>query len=120
MGNNSAFTAFERTVLAVYNRGVLDKTLLKLLSESYRDCDIDSGGMVGTLSKPVAGPDGIKRRLDIVEIVIQTWTGKIAEGRPKLPKDYDKSTEAQRKANDDYQDRRWNAFHKITKTFGWC
>src|SRR5665647_3319545 len=107
MGNNSAFTAFECTVLTVYNRGILDKQLLKDLAEPFRDCDIDSGGMVGTLSKPVVGPDGVARRLDIMEIVIQTWTGKIPEEHPKLPKDYNQSTTAQRKANDDYQEHRW-------------
>jgi hypothetical protein len=120
MGNNAAFTAFERTVIAVYNTGELDKKLLKELAEPYRDSDIDSGGMEGTLSKPVAGPLGISRPMDIVDIVIQTWTGKIPEARPKLPKDYSKSTEEQRKANDDYQERRWTAFNKITDTFGWC
>jgi hypothetical protein len=120
MGNNEAFTAFESAVVAVYSRGALDKHLLKDLSEPYRDCDIDSGGMAGTLSKPVVGPDGVARRLDIIDIVIQTWTGKVPEEHPKLPKDYNQSTEAQRKANDDYQERRWTAFHKITDTFGWC
>jgi len=28
MGNNAAFTRFEAAVIAVYNRGVLDKELL--------------------------------------------------------------------------------------------
>lgn len=119
MGNNAAFTAFEHAVLATYNRGVLDKKLLKDLAEPYRDCDIDSGGMVGTLSKPSDGPDGAARRLDVIEIVIQTWTGKVPEACPKFKGEYKDWTPEQQQANEDYQERKWTAFNKITGTFGW-
>jgi hypothetical protein len=115
MGNNDAFTAFESAVVAVYSRGALDKNLLKDLAEPYRDCDIDSGGMVGTLSKPVVGPDGVERRLDVIDIVIQTWTGKAPEDRPKFKGKYEDWTPEL----EDYQELRWTAFHKITDEFGW-
>lgn len=59
MGNNAAFTDFEATVIATYNKGVLDEELLSAFMEIYRDSDIDHGGMRGTLSK-----DG----LDVEEI----------------------------------------------------
>jgi hypothetical protein len=45
MGNNAAFTAFEATVIAVYNEGVLDKKLLSALMKSYEGVDIDHGGV---------------------------------------------------------------------------
>jgi hypothetical protein len=35
VGNNAAFTSFEATVIAVYNRGVLDKELLSDLMRPY-------------------------------------------------------------------------------------
>jgi hypothetical protein len=51
MGNNAAFTSFEASVIAVYNKGVLDKELLDALAAPYEDMDIDRGGMEGTLTK---------------------------------------------------------------------
>jgi|ERR1035437_5884851 hypothetical protein len=122
MGDNSAFTAFENVVVSVYSRGALDKALLKDLAEPYRGSDIDSGGMDGHLSKRVVGPDGVARRLDVVDIVIQTWTGKVPPFAPKRPKekDYSKWTDAQRDENEKYQDDKWTLFHKITgDVFGW-
>lgn len=73
--------------------------------------DIDSGGMVGTLSK--------KDKLDVIEVTIKVWGGKVPE-RPKLPMDYRKWTAAQDKANEDWQEAKWDAFKKITDKFGWC
>jgi hypothetical protein len=123
MGDNAAFTNMEATVLACYNRGVLDKPLLKLLLEPYRDTDIDSGGMKGTLSRPILGPDGVKRRLDVKEIIVQVWTGKPPPPCPRLPKNkpYQEWTPEQRKANDDYVEQMAALFGKITGgVFGWC
>lgn len=110
MGNNEAFSSFEASVLACCNHRVLSKPLLKDLMEIYRGMGIDSGGMEGTLSKV--------GRLDIVDIVISTW-GLPLPANPKLPSDYKKWTPDQHKANDKWQDERWEAFRKITKTAGW-
>ena len=110
MGNNQAFTAFEATVIAVYDHGTLDKKLLSKLMEPYRGMDIDSGGKVGTLSK-----DG----LEVEQIVIKTFGGKLPI-EPKLPKDYTKWTPEQDQQNEDYQKALYDAFHKITDKFEWC
>lgn len=110
MGNNAAFSSFEKTVLAVYNKGVLDKELLSALMEPYRDVDIDSGGMAGTLSK--------NDKLDIVDIVIKTF-GKTPPEAPKLPKNYKDWTPDQEKQSDDYHEKRWEMFHQITRKHGW-
>lgn len=109
MGNNAAFTAFEATVIAVYNRGVLDKDLLSTLMQPYQGVDIDSGGMAGTLAN-----DG----KDIIEIVL-TMFGEPVPLRPHLPKDHREWTEEQDIANEEYHESRWGKFHKITDQFGW-
>ena len=110
MGNNAAFTAFEATVLATYNKGVLDVELLSAFMEQYRDVDIDHGGMVGTLSK-----DG----LDVEEVVLKVFGIKIPP-RPNLPADYKIWTPEQHEANDAYWDKRSNAFQEISDRFGWA
>src|ERR1035437_6740514 len=74
MGNNAAFTRFEASVIAVYNRGVLDKELLSDLMRPYEGVDIDHGGMEGTLAN-----DGF----DIEEIVIRTL-GKTLPARQEV------------------------------------
>lgn len=109
MGNNAAFTSFEATVIAVYNRGVLDKDLLSDLMEPYRDVDIDSGGMQGTLSK-----DGF----DCVEIVCKVFGLEIPP-RPQLPPDYRTWSEEQSAQNESWYETYWSAFYKITEGFGW-
>ena len=111
MGNNAAFTTFEATVLAIYNRGMLDKALLADLMRPYHGTDIDSGGMEGTLSK--------RDKLDVVDIVIKTM-GRKPPVRPSLPKDSGKWSEEQRELNDAWQDERWGLFHQITDRYGWC
>jgi hypothetical protein len=111
MGNNAAFSSFEQTVVAVYNSGCLDKKLLSHLMEPYRDMDIDSGGMEDLLSK--------KDNLDVVDIVLKTF-GKVPPKKPNLPKDFTKWTEDHIRKNDNYHDKRWEMFHKITSRFGWC
>ena len=109
LGNNKAFTAFEATVIATYDKGVLDKELLSAFMEPYRGMDIDSGGNVGTLSK-----DG----LEVEQIVIKTFGGELPV-EPKLPEDYRKWTDEQCMQNEEYQDALWEAFHKITDRFEW-
>ena len=96
--------------MACYDHGVLSKSLLSALMKPYKDVDIDSGGMAGTLSK--------KDKLDVVEVTIKVWGGKVRE-RPKLPKDYRKWTPERDKANEDWQEAKWTAFNKITDKFGW-
>jgi hypothetical protein len=109
MGNNQAFRAFEATVIATYNKGVLDKELLSSFMEQYRGMDIDSGAMRGTLSN-----DG----LDVAGITIKTFGGEIPK-RPDLPKDYLTWTPEQYDINDAYNDELWGKFNKITDRFGW-
>lgn len=110
MGNNAAFTSFEASVMACYDKGVLDIPLLNALMEPYRDMDIDSGGMDGTLSK--------KDKLDVVEVVLKVH-GKKLSPKPKLPKDYRMWTPEESNKNDAWQDAKWAAFNKITDKFGW-
>lgn len=109
MGNNAAFTAFESTTLATYNKGVLDKELLSSFMEQYRGVDIDSGGMAGTLSN-----DG----KDVIDIVLDLF-GKEIPPRPDLPKDHRTWTREQDDANEQWNETQWGAFHEITDMFGW-
>jgi hypothetical protein len=108
MGNNAAFTAFEATVIAVHNRGILDQALLSELMEPYWGCDIDHGGMRGTLAN-----DG----LDIEEIVIKTF-GKTIPAPPLLSLRHSDWTPLEEALNDAYQERRYELFHAITDEFG--
>lgn len=108
MGNNAAFTSFEASVLAVYNKGVLDKDLLDALAAQYRDSDIDRGGMTGDLAK-----DG----LDIDGIILKTYGVELP--RPKLPKDHKTWTPEQAQANDAYYEARYDALQPIESGWGW-
>ena len=109
MGNNAAFTAFEATVIAVYNVGLLDQELLSKLMEPYRGVDIDQGGMVGTLTSD---------KLDVEEVVIKTF-GVPLPVRPKLPEDYKTWTRAQDQLNEAYQEAKAKAFLSISNKFDW-
>lgn len=100
MGNNAAFTSFEASVLACYNKGVLDKELLDQLAEPYRDSDIDRGGMVGNLSK-----DG----LDVDGIVLKIYAVDFA----KPPED------APQEDFDSYYERMYDALQPIYEGWGW-
>ena len=44
MGWNTGYTIFEATVVGAYDLRKLDKEMLTVLMEPYRDSDIDSGG----------------------------------------------------------------------------
>lgn len=109
MGNNAAFTSFEASVIAVYNRGVLDKELLAALAAPYEDTDIDRGGMEGTLAK-----DG----LDIDGVILKVYGVEVPPA-PVLPKDYKTWTQEQEDANEAWNDLVYNAVQKIEKEWGW-
>jgi hypothetical protein len=109
MGNNAAFTAFEATVIAVYDEGVLTKKLLIKLMLPYKGVDIDHGGMLGTLSKD---------KMDVEEIVIKTF-GKKMPVRPDLPKDYRTWTNKQCDQNEVYNEAQAELFCGITDKYGW-
>jgi hypothetical protein len=51
MGNNSAYTAFEFSVIAAYDHDKLDEPFLRALAEPYRGVDIDSGGSMDLRTK---------------------------------------------------------------------
>ena len=68
MGNNAAFTAFERAVIGAYDQGVLTLPYLDLLAEPYRDTDIDMGGSEDRETK-----DGKSIIEVVVEIVEPEW-----------------------------------------------
>lgn len=108
MGNNAAFTSFEASVLAVYNKGVLDKDLLDALAKPYSDSDIDRGGMTGDLAK-----DG----LDIDGIILKVYGVKLQ--KPKLPKNHKAWTPEQEKANDAYYEAQGEALQPIERGWGW-
>lgn len=47
MGNNTAYSTFQHTVITIYNHGALDVSLLDELAQEYAGTDIDSGGDTG-------------------------------------------------------------------------
>lgn len=63
MGNNQAFTTLEKTIISLYDKGVLDEDVLVALMEAHRGTDIDEGGMHGITSS-----DG----LDVHQVVLKT------------------------------------------------
>lgn len=109
MGNNAAFSSFEASVIAVYNKGVLDKELLDALAEPYRDSDIDRGGMEGTLSK-----DG----LDIDGVILKTY-GIEMPPRPDIPKDWKQWTKEQQLASEDWYGLQYEKLEPIENGWGW-
>ena len=108
MGNNAAFTSFEASVIAVYNRGVLDKELLDALAAPYEGMDIDRGGMEGTLTW-----DG----LDIDEVICKVY-GIVLAPYPDIPKDWRKQTPEQQDLNDEWVEANYEAIHKIQEKWG--
>ena len=110
MGNNAAFTSFEASVLAVYNKGVLDKELLDALAAPYEGMDIDRGGMECTLAED----DG----LDIDGIILKMY-GVVLDPYPVIPEDWHNWTDEQRDANDTWQEAKAEALQKIEDGWGW-
>lgn len=109
MGWNTGYTIFEATVIGSYDLGKLDRALLTVLMEPYRGSDIDSGGSRGLQS--FGGKD-------VMQIVVETFGGRMPR-KPKLPEDSSKWTDEERRKNDEWQEERWERFHKITDRFGW-
>jgi hypothetical protein len=109
----------EETVMGAYKLGRLDKKLLCVLMEPYRGTDIDSGGSADLKAK-----DGLEVPDIVIKIMDPAAFKKLEPLRLKLkshPKNWDKLTEKQQDEHSDYYDKRYQAFHKITKKqFGWC
>lgn len=83
MGNNSAFTAFEATVMTLYDAKALTLVILDSIAEQYRGTDIDSGGCMGLVSN-----DGKDIYQVCMELAMPNW----AEEYPPDPDDeYDES-----------------------------
>lgn len=109
MGNNAAFTSFEASVIAVYNKGVLDRELLDALAAPYDGLDVDRGGMEGTLTR-----DG----LDIDGVILKIY-GVSLSPQPELPRDHRQWTPDQYQANEEWHEKRWEALQPIEKGWGW-
>jgi hypothetical protein len=104
MGWNAGYTIFEATVVGAYDLGKLDKELLTVLMEPYRDTDIDSGGKEGLLSK-----DGKEAE----QIVIEIWGLEMPKAPPGK---YDDDSDAW----DAHNDAVYDLFRVVKKHFGWC
>jgi hypothetical protein len=109
MGNNAAFTSFEASVIAVYNKGVLDRELLDSLAAPYKDSDIDRGGMEGTLTK-----DG----LDIDDVICKMY-GIVLAPYPDIPENWKDQTPEQEALNDEWVEAKYEAIQKVEKKWGW-
>lgn len=103
MGWNSGYTAFEATVIGVYDLGKLDKDMLSVLMSPYRDTDIDSGGRRDLTTKDGKG---------VEQVVIETW-GLEMPGKPAAAYDDDPD------AWDDYHDLVYELMRTVTRQFGW-
>lgn len=102
MGWNAGYTIFEQTVIGAYNLGKLDKDLLHVLLEPYRNSDIDHGGCHFLKSH-----DG----KSVEQIVIETWGLDF----PQPPTDPDPESDEW----DDYREYIYSLFFQVTKNFGW-
>lgn len=109
MGWNAGYEIMEATVVGAYKLGVLDKKLLKVLMEPYRNSDIDAGG-----SNDLKANDGKG-----VEQIVCSILGIRYPVRPKLPRNEDKWTDEQHNTSEDYYDACYKAFNKATKRYGW-
>lgn len=103
MGWSAGYTIFEATVVGAYDLGKLDKALLTVLMEPYRNTDIDSGGCQDLESK-----DG--KMVD--QIVIETWGLEM----PKMP---DKPQSEDEEAWENYEDEVYEKMQSVRKHFGW-
>ncbi|MBK3780212.1 hypothetical protein G3A43_08070 [Paraburkholderia aspalathi] len=104
MGWNQGYEIFESTVIGAYDLGKLDKELLTVLMEPYRDTDIDSGGRQELETKDGKG---------IEQIVIETWGLPM----PTAPAgEYDDDPDAW----DAYDEMVLEQMNVVTKHFGWC
>jgi|ERR1041385_870592 hypothetical protein len=76
MGNNAAYSAFEHTIITIYNYGVLTLDLLDELAKEYEDTDIDSGG-----SRDLKTKDGKTLEDVCIGLVDPTWVPVKNESR---------------------------------------
>lgn len=107
----------EETVMGAYKLGRLDKKLLAVLLEPYRGTDIDSGGSADLKAK-----DGLEVPDIVIKIMDPVAFKKLEPLRlavKKHPKSWDRMTAEQEIENEKYYEARYNAFHKVTKKFGW-
>lgn len=102
MGNNFAYTVFEKTVIGAYDLGKLDKALLTVLMEPYRGLDVDSGGSVGLITH-----DG----KTLEQVVVETW-GLECPVRP------DESSAAMHDV-EQYWERMSDLFDLVKRHFEW-
>lgn len=98
MGWNSGYTIFEATVIGAYNLGKLDKALLGVLMEPFRNSDIDSGGSCDLKTHDGKG---------VEEVVLETWGIEV----PRPPEDED--------SWDEYIDLKNSRMREVTRHFGW-
>lgn len=104
MGWNQGYEIFESTVVGAYDLGKLDKDLLTVLMEPYRDTDIDSGGRMDLEANDGKG---------VEQIVIETWGLPM----PVPPAgEYDDNPDAW----DAYNDEVYAQMRIVRKHFGWC
>ncbi len=106
MGWNEGYTIFEATVIGAYDLGKLDKPLLSVLMEPYRDTDIDSGGRGDLQTRDGKG---------IEQVVIETW-GLEYPVRPAIDMDADGQYTTE---SDEWGEQVSKLFDSITAQFGW-
>lgn len=103
MGWNKGYTIFESTVVGAYDLGKLDKELLTVLMEPYRNSDIDSGGSCDLKSKDGKG---------VAQIVVETW-GLDLPAAPTVDEDDDPDAWA------DFESAAYEQMRVVTEHFGW-
>jgi hypothetical protein len=103
MGWNQGYSIFEATVVGAYDLGKLDKNLLAVLMEPYRESDIDGGGKRGLRSQ-----DG----KDVEEIVCEIW------GLP-LPPRPDTDPHIGGDEWEEYWEGVYEQFKTVRDHFGW-
>lgn len=104
MGWNKGYKIFESTVVGAYDLGKLDKDLLTVLMEPYRDSDIDSGGGQGLEAKDGKG---------VEQIVVETWGLEMPKTPPQAYADDPDAWET-------YDETVYEQMSVVTKHFGWC
>ena len=109
MGDNSAYTAFESITIGIYNNGMLNATIMKVIMEAWRNSDIDSGGSMGLRTN-----DG----KEVEQVACEAFGVEIPP-RPDLPGEWRDWTPEQQAECEAWQDLVSNEFYKIRKQFEW-
>lgn len=105
----------EETVVGVYDLGVMDKKVLSVLLEPYRECDIDHGGERGLKTKDGLGADDV-----IIKFFDPKSFVKLQEMKKIIDKHPKKLSAKQEAFEEKYWEQRFEAVHKITyKKFRW-